>query len=166
MMSDTLCKKCQKKIIKRKKSTGYCKHCWFLSPKYIVRLRKIGQEMGKKSYLIKLWATEHKGIKHPRWKGGKRIDTSGYVYLWMPHHHSIANSVKRYVPEHRIVMEKHLKRELLKREVVHHINGNKLDNRIENLIVLSQSEHIKRHHSENKNWKTKRGKDGKFIISP
>lgn len=51
------------------------------------------------------------------------------------------------VPEHRYVMEQHLKRKLDTREQVHHINHNKLDNGIENLIVLNISEHAKLHQS-------------------
>jgi hypothetical protein len=47
------------------------------------------------------------------------------------------------VLKHRYVMEQHLGRTLSRSEIVHHINGNRLDNRIENLCVMTQSEHCK-----------------------
>ena len=50
-----------------------------------------------------------------------------------------------YTSEHRVVMEKYLKRKLTKKEVVHHINGNPRDNRLENLVVLTQLEHNRLH---------------------
>jgi HNH endonuclease len=54
-----------------------------------------------------------------------------------------------YVLRYRLVMEKHLGRPLTKTEVVHHINHNKLDDRIENLALCANGpEHIMRYHSK------------------
>lgn len=77
------------------------------------------------------------------WKGGRRETSAGHIYLYQPDHRS-ANKAG-YVMEHRVVMEQHLGRLLTPDEVVHHKNGKKDDNRIENLEVLTKSQHVQTH---------------------
>lgn len=50
--------------------------------------------------------------------------------------------------EHRVVMEKFIGRKLKSSEIVHHIDGNRHNNKIENLQVMSQKEHIELHRKE------------------
>lgn len=59
----------------------------------------------------------------------------------------------RGIDEHRKVMEQHLGRKLGRNEYVHHINENKRDNRIENLVVMTPQEHNDLHKT--KHQKTK-----------
>lgn len=83
------------------------------------------------------------GEKNHAWKGGRTIAKCGYVLIRSTKH-PFKNRMG-YVQEHRLVMENHLGRYLKKEEHVHHINENKLDNRIENLQIVSNSDHGKIH---------------------
>jgi len=81
----------------------------------------------------------NKGSNHPKWKGGRRKTSTGYIIVLFPEH---PNSRKDgYVLEHRLVMSKKLGRPLKPEEWVHHINGNKVDNRQKNLQVVNKNEH-------------------------
>lgn len=82
------------------------------------------------------------GAAHPEWKGGRRLDRGGYVLVYCPDHPA-AHRKHKVVREHRLVMEQHIGRLLEPHEVVHHINGDKQDNRIENLqLFASNAEHL------------------------
>ncbi|KKQ63525.1 MAG: hypothetical protein US85_C0016G0021 [Candidatus Shapirobacteria bacterium GW2011_GWF1_38_23] len=62
----------------------------------------------------------------------------------------------RYYFVHRLVMEEKIGRKLKDNEVVHHMNHDKSDNRIENLMLLEKVEHLKIHTQARKNGKTKK----------
>lgn len=72
-----------------------------------------------------------RGERHPNWRGGRHVrKRDGYVSI-----HTVDEETgeRKWQLEHRLVMARHLGRELYDYETVHHKNGDKADNRPENL---------------------------------
>lgn len=67
------------------------------------------------------------------------IDANGYKML---------GKSNNRIAEHRLVMEKHLGRKLTSEDIVHHIDGNKLNNDISNLCLTTRADHIEEHREE------------------
>lgn len=89
---------------------------------------------------------ENSGEKNVNWNGGKTIDRYGYIKILKPNH-PMSDS-KGYVYEHRYVMSQKLKKVLNKNEIVHHINGIKTDNSIDNLELIMPYMHKYIHGKE------------------
>lgn len=73
----------------------------------------------------------HLGKRSCAWRGGRIKDTNGYIQIWTPNHPN--RKCSGYIHEHRLVMSEYLGRPLTDKENVHHKNGIRDDNRIENL---------------------------------
>ena len=115
---------------------------------------------GKKGYFKHSKETKsnmskrRRGHKNPAWKGGKLKHSAGYVLLYRPSHPNA--NMDGYVLRSHIVVEKHIGRYLAKKEVVHHINKIKDDDRLDNLQLFnSHSEHMKFHREVNHGNHTK-----------
>ena len=86
-----------------------------------------------------------KGDKGSNWKGGVKKTPKGYMQLLLPQHKRADKM--GYVLEHIVVFEKNTGIEVPEGCCIHHINGRKDDNRIENLCMMTKSAHTKFHHT-------------------
>lgn len=98
------------------------------------------------------WCAERLG--RSREALNKKVKKMGLSIKWKHTYISVQGYLidcsdrKHKIQVHRKVMEDYLGRKLTKDEIVHHKNGNKLDNRIENLEILSRKEHINLHRKD------------------
>lgn len=91
------------------------------------------------------------GPQNNNWRGGKSVASNGYVLVRVGKQHHLSD-VRGYAYEHRLVAEQKLGRRLQKGEVPHHINGNRQDNRPENIQVMqSIAHHLNQHRKSGSN---------------
>jgi hypothetical protein len=99
----------------------------------------IASGKAKRGKSIKREAPSPTGPEHWGWKGGKFIASDGYVQVYL--------GPRKYRKEHFLVMEEALGRRLAPVEVVHHIDGNKQNNKLDNLVRLVNESHHQRVHN-------------------
>ena len=122
------CERCKKvrwvQFIHGKARWNYCRKCSSIANNYFNR-----------------------GERHYNWKGGIAKDKNGYLVQRIhrddPFASMLCNRKNNTIGQHRLVMAKYLGRCLESYEHVHHINGIKTDNRIENLALTNTNEHTK-----------------------
>lgn len=149
------CKNCGKKEVLAK---GLCRACYWRNYRHgfpdkirEVRRYKEGENCrfcGEDKVFAKNLCQK---CYHRNWKHGspERLHVKGGEGCIRLGYRSFGG--KKRILQHRIVMENYLGRKLLSSEVVHHKNGIRNDNRIENLELFgSNSEHMKAHHEKQK----------------
>lgn len=105
-----------------------CRACYDISQK-----GKQAHNKGKK--MPKLW-----GAHNSMWKNGFIHKASGY---------HISHFQGTRIRTNRLIMEQHIGRKLKKTEVVHHIDRNRSNNSIKNLMLMSVSDHCRLHLKDN-----------------
>ena len=138
---NTTCDLCGKEIYKRpsEMKRNKMKFCSRSCRNKVYKEQCMGKNSKKATY----------GEKNPAWKGGitykrPKGNYKGVKYVRCPKEYLSMARKDGYVMEHRLVMAKHLGRCLNKVEVVHHIDHNPSNNKIENLMLFKNNAEHKR----------------------
>lgn len=134
------------------KVKSVCIYCGKIFEDFVCRNRK---------FCSNLCASRFKSESLISENGGKHKHSEGYIYILIGEKSPFISmrSCRHYCLEHRLIMAQNLGRCLTSEEIVHHKNGIKDDNRLENLELLIDN----RHNSLNARMKT-RSNLGKFIL--
>jgi hypothetical protein len=151
------CKTCFETFIPKRTKQRYCsRRCnaisqskkiasKFVCPRCPICGKDTARSSRAKYCSLKCQGLGKRGNNHHNWHGGIRKHPEGYIYIYSKDHPFADKS--GYILEHRLTMEKKIGRYLTRTEVIHHINGIKNDNRIENLVLLrNQSAHLEEHN--------------------
>lgn len=126
----SLCPTCNTgRWLAKRRIGSMCNQCTI-----ILRSQPLGAEGAKHKRVNP--GDKQRGSDNHNWKGGRKPSADGYIFIWVHPSDPYACMVhkgSRYALEHRLVMAKYLGRPLRRYEAVHHRNGDKADNRIENL---------------------------------
>lgn len=156
-----ICKRCYEKFSTNHHNKKYCSEKCSLDLQ-LLKCIKCNKSFCRAKHLVnkqkKIFCSQECYFKYPRPKGRRKykryVTSIGYAF--------ITNSEVANYSEHRYVMEKHLGRKLLSKEVIHHINLVKDDNRIENLLLFNDvSSHLSFHRQLEKKIKIKEITNGR-----
>jgi len=105
-----------------------------------------------------------KGEEHPQFRGWTKH--KGYILIYSPNHPF--RDSHNYVKRSRLTIEKHLGRYITRKEIVHHINGIRDDDRIKNLILFQTKSKHRTLHNYNLSPETRKkmsdAKKGKHFL--